>query len=263
MTDLPDRAAPGELLVETRGAVGVVTLSRPARRNALTPQLHQSLVAAVGELDGDTSVAAIVITGADPAFCAGVDLASLARGERFVTPVEGQLGPLPPTATPLVAAVNGPAMTGGLELVLACDLVIASDRATFADTHARVGVVPGWGMSVLLPRMVGAQRAALMTLTGRTVDAATAAMWGLVAEVVPHDGLLDAAVGIGEAMAAGVPEAVQELLALHRRSIAADTDAAWRLEAEVSRAWWRDRLDPAAIAERAPTVIREGRAGRS
>lgn len=263
MTDTPPTGETGEVQVAVHGPVGVVTLSRPERRNALTPRLHELVVAAVGELDADPGVAAIVLTGADPAFCAGVDLGALASGERFVVPADGQVGPLPPTVTPLIAAVNGPAMTGGLELVLACDVVVASDRATFADTHARVGVVPGWGMSVLLPRAVGAQRAALMTLTGRTVDAATAAAWGLVAEVVPHDDLLGVAVGVGEAIAAGVPEAVRELLSLHRRSTGAGAGDAWRLEAEVSRAWWRNHMDPAAIARRAPSVVREGRSART
>ena len=262
MTDPKPSGTTGELHVGVQGPVGLVTLSRPARRNALTPGLHGSLVAAVERLDADPGVAAIVLTGADPAFCAGVDLGALASGERFAAPTEGQLGPLPPTTTPLIAAVNGPAMTGGLELVLACDVVVASERATFADTHARVGVVPGWGMSVLLPRAVGAQRAALMTLTGRTVDATTALAWGLVAEVVAHEELVDRAVAIGDAMAAGVPDAVRALLSLHRRSTSADAGAAWRLEAEVSRAWWRDRMDPEAIARRAPSVIREGRADR-
>src|SRR5215470_4452958 len=106
-------------------------------------------------------------------------------------------GALPPRTKPLIGAVNGVAVTGGLEVALNCDFLVASDRARFADTHARVGVMPGWGLTVLLPQRIGVARAREMSLTGNYVDATTALQWGLVNHVVPHDQLLPFARGLG------------------------------------------------------------------
>jgi len=247
------------VLVGREGRVGIVTLHRPDRRNAINAALLDALVDAVGQLDADPDVGAIVLTGSDPAFCAGLDLAALASGERFGVGAPGQRGPLGARRTPLVGAVNGPAVTGGLELALACDLLIASERATFADTHARVGVMPGWGMSVLLPAAVGARRAAEMTLSGNYIDATTAAAWGLVNRVVPHDRLLPEAVGLAADIAAADPEVVGELLTLLHTTTALAPDAAWEAEAAASRRWWRERLDTAGIERRRTEVIERGR----
>jgi enoyl-CoA hydratase len=247
------------VLTERHGAVGVCTLHRPERRNALTPALLAELHAAIGAFDADEEVRAIVLTGTDPAFCAGLDLAALAAGERFGVGDGHQRGALPHTATPVIAAVNGPAVTGGLELVLACDLVLASDRATFADTHARVGVVPGWGMSVLLPAAIGARRALEMSLSGNYIDATTAASWGLANRVVPHEELLPAAIALGADIAGGHADASAALLALYRRTSAVSADEGWPLEAEASRRWWREQMDPKGIGERTQAVIDRGR----
>src|SRR5439155_17784395 len=140
----------------------------------------------------------IVLTGADPAFCAGLDLRELGVD---------RLGDLPPfiaaataSEVPLVAAVNGPAVTGGLELALACDFIVASERARFADTHLRVGVYPG-PVLVELPRRVGMAWAREMSLTGNFVDAGTALRIGLANHVVPHAELLGFAVGLARAVA--------------------------------------------------------------
>jgi enoyl-CoA hydratase len=247
------------VLVTRNGRVGIVTLHRPHRRNAINAALLDALVTAVETLDADPGCGAIVLTGTDPAFCAGLDLAALAAGERFGVASDGLRGPLGPRRTPLVGAINGPAVTGGLELALACDLLIASDRATFADTHARVGVMPGWGMSVLLPAAIGARRAAEMTLSGNYVDAPTAAAWGLVNRVVPHERLLDDAVGLAGDIASSDPEVIGELLTLLHTTTSLAPDAAWDAEAAASRRWWRERLDPAAIDRRRHAVIERGR----
>lgn len=261
--DTPDSGPPSDdtppVLVARRGRVGIVTLHRPQRRNAINAVLLEGLVAAVGDLDEDPEVGAIVLTGSDPAFCAGLDLAALAAGERFGVGSSGQRGPLGERRTPVVGAINGPAVTGGLELALACDILLASERATFADTHARVGVMPGWGMSVLLPAAIGARRAAEMTLSGNYIDAPTAAAWGLVNRVVPHDRLLDEAIALASDIAAADPEVVGELLSLLHTTTAVAPDAGWEAEAAASRRWWRERLDPAAIARRTDAVIERGR----
>jgi enoyl-CoA hydratase len=138
---------------------------------------------------------------------------------------------------PIVAAVNGPAVTGGLELVLACDVVIGSDRATFADTHVRVGVHPGWGMTVALPRLIGAARARDLSLTGRFIDARTAERWGLVSRVVAHEQLLPEALSIAEAIAASERSVVKAIRDLYREAVGIGED---RERERISFLRWRD-----------------------
>jgi enoyl-CoA hydratase len=170
--------------IEREGDVAIIVLDRPEARNAMNAALAAQTVAAIETCQ---DAGAIVITGADPAFCAGLDLRDLGVDS---------LADLPPfnataaaSSVPLVAAVNGPAVTGGFELALACDFIVASERARFADTHLRVGVYPG-PVLVELPRRVGMAWAREMSLTGNFVDAELALRIGLVNHVVPHDQLL-------------------------------------------------------------------------
>ena len=177
--------------------VRVLTMNRPAARNALNPELIATLYAALREADDDPSVRAVVLTGADPAFCAGVDLKEAARlGSVYFEQFQNQscIRQTGEMRTPIVGAVNGPVFTGGLEMALGCDFLIASERAVFADTHARVGILPGGGMTARLPQLVGAAMARRLSMTGEVVDAARAERIGLVTEVVPHDRLLPRAV---------------------------------------------------------------------
>lgn len=181
------------VLVDVADRIATVTLNRPEARNALNGELIDAIRARLGECDASDDVDVVILTGADPVFCAGLDLAYLAErmqrqsdGEPVVFPDH----PVPPHATPIIGAVNGAAVTGGLELALGCDFLVASERARFADTHARVGVVPGWRMSVELPEAIGYRRAKEMSATGNFVDAQTALGWGLVNHVVPHEELL-------------------------------------------------------------------------
>jgi enoyl-CoA hydratase/carnithine racemase len=198
---------PEVLLTHDVGRVRVLRLHRPDARNALSAELVIALHDALTSADADPAVGAVVLTGSDPAFCAGVDLKEAVRDgasyfEVFVqhncVALVGEL------ATPVIGAVNGPAFTGGLELALGCDFLIASDRALFADTHVRVGVLPGGGLTARLPRAVGQQRARRMSMTGELVDAAEAQRIGLVTELVPHAALLDRAIELAAA-AAEVP----------------------------------------------------------
>ncbi len=231
---------PRSLLVEIENGAGIVTLNRPERRNALDRRVLDSLAAALTRLDGDAAVHAIVLTGSDPAFCSGVDLKAAADGT-VARPEDGL--PLPAISTPLIAAVNGAAVTGGLELVLACDFAIASERASFADTHARLGALPFWGLSVLLPDAVGVRRARQMSLTGATIDAPTASDWGLVNEIVPHEQLLPRALEIAQAIAATRPDARRLLLGMYRAGRRADTqDLQW--ERLVAQLWHGHVLSP-------------------
>jgi len=187
-----------------RGAVRVLTMNRPAARNALSRELIRSLYAALKSADADDSVRAVVLTGTDPAFCAGVDLKEAARdGLKYFAEFKSNscISAVAEMRTPTLGAINGATFTGGLELALGCDFLIASERAVFADTHARVGILPGGGMTARLPQVVGAAMARRMSMTGEVVDAVRAERIGLVTEVVAHDRLLDRAVELASQVA--------------------------------------------------------------
>ena len=143
------------------------------------------------------------------------------------------MGPFPEMATPVIGAINGVAITGGFELALACDFLVASERARFADTHARVGIMPGWGLTVLLPEAVGFRRATEMSTTGNFLDAATALTWGLVNHVVPHDELLPFARKLAADIAGVDRRAVRQMLATYDEGSLRDGAGGWDLEGEV------------------------------
>src|ERR1700742_4211252 len=174
------------LLIHTDERVRTLTLNRPQSRNALSAALRDQFFGALADAETDDDVDAIIVTGADPVFCAGLDLKEL--GGQTELP---DISPRWPALTkPVIGAINGSAVTGGLELVLYCDIVIASEQARIADTHARVGLLPTWGLSVRLPQKVGIGVARRMSLTGDYLPAADALRAGLVTEVGPHDHLL-------------------------------------------------------------------------
>lgn len=252
------------LLVDVDGPVATLTLNRPARRNALTPASWVAIGEAITVLDADPTVAAIVLTGAGPAFCAGFDLRELAeedeatRQQRLA--VQGTfVGMLPPHATPIVAAINGPAVTGGLELALACDILVAGTSARFADTHAKVGAVPGGGLTLLLPRRVGPGRARLLSLTGSAIDAETALAWGLVDEVVDDGELLARATAIATQIAALPTDAVAEVRAMYGRFDGRVDPAAFAEEQAAARAWMAGRFDRERLAATRARIVEEGR----
>ncbi len=192
------------------GAVRVLTMNRPAARNALSRDLIRRLYADLREADSDDAVRAVVLTGADPAFCAGVDLKEAARdGMRYFEEFRTQscIAAVAEMRTPVVGAINGATFTGGLEMALGCDFLVASERAVFADTHARVGILPGGGMTARLPQLIGAGMARRLSMTGEVVDAARAERIGLVTEVVAHHRVVQRAVELA-AMIAEVPSPV-------------------------------------------------------
>ncbi|MCT2583530.1 enoyl-CoA hydratase [Actinophytocola gossypii] len=245
------------VLVDVDGPVATITLNRPEARNAINPALLAALAEAMAEADAAENVHAVVLTGADPAFCAGLDLRELTGLHDAVTSATGS--PWPPIGKPVVAAVNGPAVTGGLELVLNCDVVICSDRARFADTHARVGVLPGWGLTVLLPLAVGRARARQMSLTGDFVPADQALAAGLVSEVVPHDDLLARAGTIAATIAGNNQRAVRALLASYREVEAELVAGGYDAEARAARSWAATDLDLAESTRRRSAVVDRGR----
>ncbi len=206
------------ILVDVTDRVAVVTLNRPEARNALSPELNAAIAATITECDARDDVDAIVLTGADPAFCAGVDLKSLGNDSDVKHIVAGQddlIRPFPETVKPVIGAINGAAVTGGLEVALTCDFLIASEHARFADTHARVGIMPGWGLTVLLAEAIGQRRAREMSVTGNFVDARTALEWGLVNHVVAHDELLPFCRALGADIVTNDQGGVRNVLATY------------------------------------------------
>jgi enoyl-CoA hydratase len=247
------------LHIEVEDGVALVVLNRPERRNALNSLLVGGLRASLASLDEREDVRAIVLTGADPAFCAGLDLKELSAGGS-ISAGAGDGHPFPPDmGTPVIGAVNGPAVTGGLEIALACDFLIASDRASFADTHARVGILPGWGLSVELPRAIGVRRARQMSFTGNYVHADQALQWGLVNEVVAHDQLLDRARALGRDMATVPAKASAAMKRLYWATHSVTAGDALVVEKEVSARWSASGgFDPEALAENREAIQARG-----
>ena len=250
------------VVVSKDDGVATVTLNRPQARNALSQAVLTQLRSEFQSLAGDDSVGAVVLTGADPAFCAGLDLKELSSGARLADPDSSGSGPAwlpwPPIGKPIIGAVNGAAITGGFELALNCDFLIASERAVFADTHARVGVLPAWGLTVLLPQRVGFAMARRMSFTGDFVDAATALTAGLVTQVVPHEQLLPTARAVASSIAGNNRAAVLALHDSYGRIEAEVVADGWNVEQETARRW-RQGGGLAGLADRVPGVISRGR----
>jgi enoyl-CoA hydratase len=249
---------------EVDGAVALVIIDRPGSRNALTRAMIGALAETLVACDRDAAVWAVVLTGRDPAFCAGLDLADLARSEgqqpgdgRTLAGVIGR-ELIPSTKKPMIGAVNGPAVTGGLEVALSCDFLVASERATFADTHARVGVMPGAGMTVRLPQAVGMARARQMSLTGDFIDAATALVWGLVNEVVPHGSVVERATELAAAVGESDPSTIAELRSMYEAFAGRSGPDALADEARWSARWMKERFDPDALSKSKDRIIKRG-----
>ena len=198
------------LLVEIDGPVAILTLNRPKQLNALSVQLRVDIVRTVKELSARNDVRAVVLTGNGRAFSAGVDLKeagrqgfSLGVGERkaALLPDMDMASAFASCPWPVIGAINGFAITGGFELALMCDVLLASTEAKFADTHSRVGLMPVWGLSQKLPRLIGPGRAKELSLTGNYLDAVTAERWGLVNRVTAPEELLPAARKLAHEMA--------------------------------------------------------------
>ena len=226
-----------------------LTLDRPEARNALTIAMRRGLITAIRAADADPRTRVVVLTGTDPAFSAGVDLKE-SLGDGQGSPRGARTDPaevLRAARTPVLGVINGPCYTGALELALSCAFLIASDRARFADTHAAVGLVAGWGMSALLPRAVGVRLARQMMLTGEPVDAGQALRAGLVNEVVLHDRLAERVRQVVAGILAAAPEAADATLGLLADGDGVSLAHALALEA---RAKLRRRTDVADVARR-------------
>ncbi len=177
------------IILEKKGKIAKITLNRPDNMNAVNTVLRRELGEAFEEAENDPEINVIILTGAGRAFCAGVDLKELGKSTETLTTFPSVWDQIRLCEKPTIAAVNGFAITGGFELLLCCDIVVASETAKFADTHARVGVLPGAGMSQILPRLVGVKKAKELSFTGNYMTAQEALQFGLVNRVVPPDDL--------------------------------------------------------------------------
>jgi enoyl-CoA hydratase len=197
------------VLVERRGHVQVITISRPEVRNALDGASARALAAAADELDADDGLRVGVLTGAGSTFCAGMDLKAWMRGDKPVIEGRGFGGiTITPPRKPLIAAVEGYALAGGFELMLACDMVVAGESSRFGVPEVKRALVPGGGAALLLPRRIPFAVAMELLLTGDQVSAARAAELGLVNRLVPDGTALDGAIALAEVIAANGPLAV-------------------------------------------------------
>lgn len=203
-----------DLLVERDGAVAILTLNRPEVMNALSPALLGDLCQAFRSLKADADVRAVILTGTGKAFCAGLDLKAMEShpGGLDAFAIHGDNDVAAAMAEfdrPIIVAVNGVAATGGFELALMGDILLASDSARFADTHCRVGLAPGWGLSQKLARMIGPSRAKEAHFTGNFITAQQAADWGLVSRAVPGDNLVAEARQVAQDIASCIPATVK------------------------------------------------------
>jgi enoyl-CoA hydratase len=203
------RQVSDEVLVERRGHVQVITINRPDAKNALNAGVATAVAAAVDELDSDDDLRVGVLTGAGGTFSAGMDLKAFLRGETPAIEGRGLCGITEtPPRKPLIGAVEGWALAGGFELLLACDLVVAAETARFGVPEVKRGLIAGGGAAFLLARRVPRALALELLLTGEPIDAPRAAAIGLVNRLAPEGGALDAAVELAEVIAANGPLAV-------------------------------------------------------
>lgn len=241
------------LLIDTNERVRTLTLNRPESRNALSAELRDRFFGALTQAESDDAVDVVILTGADPVFCAGLDLKELG-GQTELPDISPRW---PAMSKPVIGAINGAAVTGGLELALYCDILIASERARFADTHARVGLLPTWGLSVRLPQKAGVGLARRMSLTGDYLSAPDALRAGLVTEVVPHERLLPAAREVAASIVGNNQNAVRALLTSYHRIDDSQTSAGLWLEATAAKQY---RTSAADIAANREAVLQRGRA---
>lgn len=249
--------------IERDGPVAVVTMNRPEAMNALSSALREELARAMVEVNADDAIRAVVLTGAGTrAFTAGLDLKELGTqglgAANAEAPAANPVKAIEQCKKPVIGAINGVAITGGFEVALACDILIASENARFADTHARVGIMPGWGLSQKLSRLIGISRAKELSLSGNFLDAQTACAWGLVNRVVPADELLPAAKKLAADIATADPAMVGAYKALIHDGFALPFGEAMALEHRTSSAR-NAQVSGDEVEERRRAVMERGR----
>jgi len=251
------------VLLDRVDGVATITLNRPEAMNALSQELRRELCSAIQTVAIDKTIHALIVTGAgDRAFTAGLDLKEL--GQSGLGPANDRDASTNPIFAltnlpiPVIGAINGVAITGGFELALACDIRIASSNARFADTHARVGITPGWGLSQKLSRFIGLSRACELSFTGQFLDADTACQWGLVNRVYAPEDLMPAA----QTLAADMTTIDRDFLKMYKDLIMTGYDRnfsdAMAYEHEVSLPF-NAKVSMAAVEQRRAAITERGR----
>ncbi len=235
------------ILLDREEGIATVTLNRPRVKNAMSKALITEMQKAFDELAADRSIDVMILTGAgEDAFTAGLDLKEMPSSEgldanayieEMIRSIREPIHALRRFDRPVIGAINGVAITGGLELALNCDILLASENARFADTHTKVGIPPGWGMSQLLPRAVGIRKAKEMSFTGRFVSAQEAHQWGLVNEVWPLAELMPAARRMAKEIQTRVPIMVKHFKKVIDGGMGKSLDDAWDYELEEFEAY--------------------------
>ncbi|MEE3332610.1 MAG: enoyl-CoA hydratase [Myxococcota bacterium] len=249
------------LTTERHQGTLVLTLNRPESRNALNIALQGALIDGFRAAAASDEVASIILTGSGPAFCAGFDLKELATGVGGGDGAGRQnelAAAIDDCPKPVIGAINGFAITGGFELALACDFLIASSEARFADTHTRVGMVPGWGLSQRLPRLIGIGRAKELSLTGNFIDADRAERWGLVNRVVDPDELLPTCLALAADIYSCVGAANRETKRLIDEGFSMTLAEAMSFENQAATEWAK-QVSGADIGGRREGVVDRGR----
>ncbi len=253
------------LLVEKKDGIATVTMNRPDAMNALSTELIVALKDAFTSLKEDPSIGVAILTGAGPAFCAGLDLKELSDGGNLFDKsgnddeIEANIVKMiQEFGRPVIGAINGAAITGGFELALACDLLIASSNARFADTHARVGVIPGSELSQKLSRVIGIYRAKEASLTGNFISATQAESWGLVNRVVEPSELLPTCRKLAGDILSCPQNMVREIKKLIDEGFKLSFEEGVALEKETHHEHFQT-VDADAIAQRREDVVNRGR----
>lgn len=249
------------VLLEKHEGYAVVTLNRPGAMNALSRELRGDFVAAFRDCTEDPEIRVVILTGNGKAFCAGFDLKELGSGDARNTADEADnvvADAMEAFEGPIIGAINGHCITGGFEMALACDILVASDNARFADTHARVGMLPGWGLSQKLPRLIGLSRAREIAFTGAPVFARQAYEWGLVNHVVPPEELLPLAERIARDICACVPSVLQQYQTLVTEGYSMPLEDALKWEKDRA-VRWAEQVSAQSIESRRQDVLEKGR----
>lgn len=226
--------------VEHREGILVIRINRPEKKNAMTSLMRDEIYDHLQDAEKNDAVKVVILTAVDPVFSAGVDLKDVVEGN---FQAEGKLDPgaaFRQFSKPSICVVNGICVTGGLEMALSCDMIIASENAEFADTHAKLGLLPCFGMSALLPRTVGIRKAKEIAATGNFFDASEALRMGLLNHVVEHDKLMDFASSLAGDISSSHGGAVQAIFATYDKAEGADLETALKYEREAFHAWKPD-----------------------
>ncbi len=226
------------VIYEKSEGIAIITINRPDALNALNAETIDEILQCLEDIAKDDNVRAVILTGAGPkAFCAGADIKAMKGMTALDARKLSQMGyklckAIENLEKPVIAAINGYALGGGLEVAMACDLRIASEKARMGQTEINIGLIPGWGGTQRLPRLVGKTLAKEMVFTGKMIDAQTAYQRGLVNKVVPPEQLMDAAKEIAKELASKAPVALKLSKMLINHGLETDLDTALVLERE-------------------------------